>query len=341
MKSLFLTGYGLSVSVKNARLVFKQGINDPFRKEKIEPIELPASACDFDKVIIQGKGYVSTEALQILAENNINVIMLDKRGKLFGYFNQVRGADPLIRQKQYDCFRDESRLEYLRKWIVRQKLESQIQLFKEIVSGRYRTLVSNDSSLKKFNMAIVKMLTHLQALDRVHTLREILHIESSVSKIYYLTLAPAVKPELHFSTRNNLHNFRPKDASDVINGLLNYGFGILYCEITKQLNALGLNCYYDFYHKNHESHLALIYDMIEPFRHLVDRSILEIQYLIKKKNYAFNRNAIVVLSNGLKHKYIDTITNIHDRKRFYEARGGIKRTDGYRKMEEKTIMKQK
>jgi len=51
-------------------------------------------------VIIQGKGYVSTEALQTLAENNINVIMLDKRGKLFGYFNQVRGSDPLIRQKQ-------------------------------------------------------------------------------------------------------------------------------------------------------------------------------------------------------------------------------------------------
>jgi CRISP-associated protein Cas1 len=53
-------------------------------------------------------------------------------------------------------------------------------------------------------------------------------------------------------------------------------FAILYCEITKQLNALGLDCYYGFYHKNHVSDLALVYDMIEPFRHLVDRSILEI-----------------------------------------------------------------
>src|SRR5579884_3347974 len=107
MKSLFLTGYGLSVSVKNTRLVFKQGINDPFGKEKRSAIELPASACPFDKVIIQGKGYVSTEALQILAENDINVVMLDNRGRLFSYFNQVRGSDPTIRQKQYDCFRDE------------------------------------------------------------------------------------------------------------------------------------------------------------------------------------------------------------------------------------------
>jgi CRISPR-associated protein Cas1 len=82
MISLFLSGYGLSINVKKTRLVFKQGISDPFRKEKPNVIELPASACNFDKVIIQGKGYVSTEALQILVENNINVIMLDKRCKL-------------------------------------------------------------------------------------------------------------------------------------------------------------------------------------------------------------------------------------------------------------------
>ncbi len=82
MKTLFVTGYGLSVSVKNTRLVSKQGINDPFGNEKPVVLELPAAACNFDKIIIQSKGFVSTQALQILAENDINVIMLDKRGKL-------------------------------------------------------------------------------------------------------------------------------------------------------------------------------------------------------------------------------------------------------------------
>jgi len=65
VKSLFLTGYGLSVSVRNTRLVFKQGL-DPFSKDR-EVLELPASTCQFDKVVIQGRGYVSTEALERLA----------------------------------------------------------------------------------------------------------------------------------------------------------------------------------------------------------------------------------------------------------------------------------
>jgi predicted fused transcriptional regulator/phosphomethylpyrimidine kinase len=36
MKALFLTGYGLAVRVRDTRLVFKQGINDPFGRENIE-----------------------------------------------------------------------------------------------------------------------------------------------------------------------------------------------------------------------------------------------------------------------------------------------------------------
>ncbi len=68
MKSLFLSGYGLSIKVKDTRMVFSQG-SSAFT-EKQEPLELPVSKCSFDKVIIQGKGFVSTEALERLAESN-------------------------------------------------------------------------------------------------------------------------------------------------------------------------------------------------------------------------------------------------------------------------------
>jgi hypothetical protein len=87
------------VRVRDTRLVFKQGINDPFGREKPETLELPANAANFDKVVIQSKGYVLTEALERLAEANINVIMLDKRRKPYSYFHRIGGYQPLIRQK--------------------------------------------------------------------------------------------------------------------------------------------------------------------------------------------------------------------------------------------------
>ena len=105
MKSLLLQGYGCSIKVKNTRLIFSQGMQ-AFSKER-EIVETSVRACNSDKVIIQGEGYVSTKVLQLLAQSGISIVMLDKRGKLFSYFNQISSSEPLLRQRQYDCFRDE------------------------------------------------------------------------------------------------------------------------------------------------------------------------------------------------------------------------------------------
>jgi hypothetical protein len=43
----------------------------------------------------------------------------------------------------------------------------------------------------------------------------------------------------------------------------------------------------------------------------------------------------------LKKRYIDKLTEILDRKRDYKANTGIRRADGYQRMEEITIMKMK
>jgi len=183
MKSLFLSGYGLSIKVKDTRMVFSQGTSTFTPKQ--EPLELPVSKCSFDKVIIQGKGFVSTEALERLAESNINVIMLDKRGKLYSYFHQIGGHEPLVRQKQYQSFTDQTKLEHLRKWIISEKIQSQISLFKEFVAEQrqvynsynkaYQTVNNQHSSFnysgkvkpeikEKISKSIVNMERHLLEL---------------------------------------------------------------------------------------------------------------------------------------------------------------------------------
>jgi len=320
MKSLFLQGYGSSIKVKDTRLVFTQGLQ-AFSKER-EIIETSVRACNFDKVIIQGDGYVSTKALQLLAENNIGVVMLDKRGKLFSYFNEISSSEPLIRQRQYDTFRDEIKADTLRKWIVSERITSQIQLFKE---------------LRTDTKIITKMEKSFSHLETAKGSRQIMKVEDDIGRIYYHTFSKMFKPELGFTTRNSLRNFRPKDASDPINSLLNYGFGILYGEVTKQLNILGLDCFVGFYHKNEFSRLALVYDMIEPHRHLVERSVYDIQEQIKRKDYAFSRDGIVVLSNDLKKKYIDCLDGILNKKRLYKGIHGVKRIkDNLQNMKEST-----
>jgi CRISPR/Cas system-associated endonuclease Cas1 len=150
---------------------------------------------------------------------------------------------------------------------ITKKIESQVQLFKELVAApkRYYSTYNkkwqvNNNQYSSINYslnvpiavkdniirAIGFMQRHLELLPPAHSLREIMKIESDVAKLYYPTFTAVFRPELGFRSRNSLRTFRPADASDVINGLLNYGFAILYCEVTKQLNALGLDCYVGF-----------------------------------------------------------------------------------------------
>ena len=131
MRTLVLQGFGISIKVENGKLVITQGKDRITRQQ--QTIELTDNP-DFDKIIIEGNmsGWVSFRALDWLSHLGVNVIMVDRKGKLYATFNQVKGdTEPTIRQQQYDCFRNEKSLDYLRKWIVTERINSQTQLLRE------------------------------------------------------------------------------------------------------------------------------------------------------------------------------------------------------------------
>jgi len=63
----FLKGYGHSISVKNSKIILKSN-HDPFSESEQE--EWFVKNMPYEKIILQGKGYISTEALSQLSKNN-------------------------------------------------------------------------------------------------------------------------------------------------------------------------------------------------------------------------------------------------------------------------------
>lgn len=65
-----------------------------------------------------------------------------------------------------------------------------------------------------------------------------------------------------------------KGATDLVNALLNYGYGILYGKIWNSVQRIGLNPYISYLHKPQRGKPTLIFDLIEEFRpQAVDRVI--------------------------------------------------------------------
>jgi len=81
----FLKGYGVSVFLKDSKLVFKNG-KDPF-SETQESEEWFITNLPYEKIVLSGKGYISTEALSLLNQNYRNLVLVDTYGKPVSFLN--------------------------------------------------------------------------------------------------------------------------------------------------------------------------------------------------------------------------------------------------------------
>jgi len=102
---------GFSVKVKNSQIILKNDL--PFGENKSE--EWFVKNMPHEKIVLSGKGYISTEASFLLSESNRNVILLDNQGKPVTFCHGMKDSltATKYRMAQYDTFRDESKRKYL------------------------------------------------------------------------------------------------------------------------------------------------------------------------------------------------------------------------------------
>ena len=101
----------------------------------------------------------------------------------------------------------------------------------------------------------------------------ILHSEAVTSRIYSGAYTKLIDERFGFFARNSPITVKKYGATDVINALLNYGYSVLAGEISKFIHGVGLDPYFGFYHKSHNSFQSLVHDIMEPFRWLVESAV--------------------------------------------------------------------
>jgi len=121
-----LRGYGVSISLKNNKIILQNGRDVFTGISNVE--EWLVTKIPYEKIIVSGKGYLSTEAIKLLNENNKNAILTDTYGPPIFFING--GMQSFIGTKyriaQYDAFRNPEICKKLSKKIVHQKIESEI-----------------------------------------------------------------------------------------------------------------------------------------------------------------------------------------------------------------------
>lgn len=238
-------------------------------------------------ILITTGASLSTDAIALAIEKNIDIVFLDAIGEPYGRIWHGRpGSTIAIRRAQLRLADTEQGLRLALGWMTR-KLDNQIGFLR--AARKRRTKLS-----AALTTAADKLEQHRASVDALtgslETIRaSLMGIEGRAGRTYWETINLLLPEAYRFDGRSR------NPAKDEFNCLLNYAYGVLYSTVERACILAGLDPYVGFVHTDHYQKKSLVFDLIECYRIWADETVVGLFAARKVKQTQFDR-----LQNGLK-----------------------------------------
>lgn len=265
MNPLHLSGWGVTISVQDLKsrswLTVTDGREDTKQSvtNRFKPRSLPYSS-----IVIDGQsGYISLRALHWLSRNGTPIYVLDVDGSLLSTILPAMPVKADLRVAQIHAADDPKKKVTIAKALVQAKITRSLQVLDWLSDG--------------YDIARETRVTRLEAskLRRAATVTDLRTVEGRVALRYWEAFAKVLPEHLEFQGRmTSSHN---SNASDPVNSAMNYGYALLEGECRRAINAVGLEPSVGFLHElsTTQTRQSLTYDLMEPFRWLIDLTVLQ------------------------------------------------------------------
>jgi CRISPR-associated protein Cas1 len=261
MNPLYLSGFGISLNVDAARCVVKDGFLEPDSIQKRH--EFQPRRMSYDSVVIDGQtGTISLAAIKWLMRHNVPLFILDYNGTLLSSTLPREPVNGPLKIAQVDAYRDREKRFCIAKKLVEAKAHRTLDVMKWL-AARYGELPSQVQR---------DLANELERLDQCQRLPRLLSIEGRIADIYWRHLQQVLPVKFGFTSR--MHESHQMNASDPVNALLNYGYAVLETQCRKALNSVGLEPTVGFLHETRQTKCPLVYDLQEPYRWLIDTTVI-------------------------------------------------------------------
>lgn len=277
---LVLNTFGTSLSRDNDGFV----ISNHDGKQRI-----PASG--LRSIQISRGAQISSDAVLLAMENEIEVLFMDRTGKPIGrIWSPKYGSISTIRKGQISFTFGHEAVAWI-KTVISKKIENQ-QAFLLVLNK------PEDFALQTHIDKAVNRLedyrTKVNSLDGeiISDVSATLRGWEGVSSKIYFDTVNLFLPECYRFDKRSQH-----PAMDVANALLNYGYGLLYGKIEGILIKAGIDPYVGVMHRDDYNRPVLVYDIIELYRVWVDYVVFSLlqQKVITEEHYSIRQDGSVWL----------------------------------------------
>ncbi len=215
-------------------------------------------------VIEKSNSIISLNLINKCMENNIIIIICNEKklpqGIIKSFSNHYKQLENTYKQIEYS----NTQKKILWKEIIKQKINNQMSVIKFTTGNKD---------------VIDKIHKHQKEIKR----NDVTNREAVCAKLFF--------EEIY---GNEFKRF----IDDKINSTLNYGYSILVSSIVRQLVSFGIDPRFGIWHSSKSNSLNLAYDLVEPFRPIVDYYIYNKYEFITKDLTPKIRRELVSLLNA-------------------------------------------
>lgn len=242
------------------------------------------SAKKVEQILITTHAALSTDAIELALENNIDIVFLRGTGQPLGrIWHSKLGSISTIRRKQLFLQESSFGLVLVREWIT-EKMDNQVDFLNKLAMNRRD---DRRNSIKEAVEKIRKVKAGILSIPDKSSVDEVrgtvLGYEGTASRWYFNMLGQLIPAKYSFEGRSR------NPALDPFNCMLNYSYGILYSSVEKACIIAGLDPYIGIMHTDNYNKKALVYDLVEIYRGYMDEIVFRLFSTKKIEDTFFDR----------------------------------------------------
>jgi CRISPR-associated protein Cas1 len=259
---LVIEGWGTFVGKhsERLRLTHKAAPNEEIPLEHLQ------------QILVTGGGVsLSSDALEECAKRGIPVHFIDYAGRAYAslFSGQLTGTVK-TRRAQLLAYTDERGL-HLGKSFAAGKIHNQLNLLRYMSKNRSEKMPELFAEVRQTVSNLQGLADELEALPgpNIDAIRgQLLNLEGRAAHLYWQQMKKLLLVAVNWPGREG------QGATDLVNSLLNYGYGVLYTRVEQALMLAGLDPFAGFVHTDRPGKPSLVYDLVEEFRQpIVDRTV--------------------------------------------------------------------
>lgn len=219
-------------------------------------------------VFIFGDLTITSKLLQKILKTGASIFFLKRNFETYANISSYAEGNYLLRQKQY-FLTDEKNLK-MAKEIVKNKLRNSLSLLR----GAKISKIAG-----KTRMNYKKLMT--EKIEKTENLASLRGVEGVISKDYFSAYFQQI----------NWYKRVPRGKVDENNILLDMGYNFLFHFVDSLLRIYGFDTYKGIYHQLFFQRKSLACDMMEPFRCIIDKSLVKMHTLkqFDKADFEFQK----------------------------------------------------